>query len=170
MTHKEKLQWMMEWAAENGLALELNGEVGFGRECVGFTQRGNYVDVDFGYASDPAGIYMYHSDDYADSESRRAAAEIFRDDRLDPGKDAPDHYHKHDCLAILGRGQKAEKQLYAWTRRLVDEGAFLETIARDRAEYNNPISLVLHGVERTRLTFKKWEDQQKELADLKASV
>jgi len=35
----------------------------------------------------------------------------------------PDHaYHKHPCLAVLGRGEEAEAELYDWCRALEAEG------------------------------------------------
>jgi len=95
MTHEAKVQWMAVWAAKNGLQLQLEGECGFGRECVGVTAEGVYPDyewyddVDHGYA------------------------------RLDKNGDVwkpNDAYHKHPCVAVLGRGEASEAQLYDWLR------------------------------------------------------
>lgn len=105
MTHNEKIAWLAGWCAANDLDLELDGEVGFGRECVGILDGdGEYVDYD-----------LY--DEYKPVEY---VAE------LGPAEDAPDAYHKHDCLVVLGTGEAATEQLYAWVRRLVDAGAKIE--------------------------------------------
>jgi len=92
MTHDEKLQWMALWAAKNSLQLELKGECGFGRVCVGVLTDGKYAD------------YHWHDTSY---------------ERLDNNGEVwtpPDAYHKHDCVAVLGRGEPAEAQLYDWLK------------------------------------------------------
>jgi hypothetical protein len=84
-THEEKIQWMAVWAARNGVALELAGECGFGRECVGITADGRYPSYDDDGAGD----------------------DIWTPERA---------YHKSPCVAVLGRGEEAEAQLYDWLR------------------------------------------------------
>lgn len=37
-------------------------------------------------------------------------------------KSPKDAYHKHPCLAVLGRGDEAIEQLYAWCKELHDAG------------------------------------------------
>lgn len=44
MTHEEKVQWMAVYAAKNNMQLTLNGECGFGRECVGVLVNGHYPE------------------------------------------------------------------------------------------------------------------------------
>jgi hypothetical protein len=108
--HDVKVAWLEGWCSAHGLVLELEGEVGFGRECVGVMAPdpfgGAYVDFD---TYDPATF-----DPLPFQEG------------LIPGAEAPDAYHKHDCLCVLGRGPEAEAQLYAWVRRLADAGALIE--------------------------------------------
>ena len=82
MTRDEKAAWMAVWAAKNKCRLELEGEVGFGRECVGIISGDSYPD-------------------YPD------------DDAMPIPEDA---YHKHNCVAVLGRGENAEAQLFDWLR------------------------------------------------------
>jgi hypothetical protein len=101
--HEQRIQWMATWAAKSGVQLELEGECGFGRECVGITSEGKYPD------------YEWH-----DAKWNRA----------DPnGKvwTPPDAYHKHPCVAVLGRGLEAETQLYDWLKWFDENGFKLET-------------------------------------------
>ena len=91
MTHAEKIQWMATWAALNGLKLELEGEVGFGRPCVGVSVEDKYPDYE-----------------WYDQKTFK---------RLDDNGQVwtpPDAYHKHPCVAVLGRGEQAEEQLFRW--------------------------------------------------------
>jgi len=97
MTHDEKLNWMAIWAAKNGVALELQGECGFGRECVGIIKHDVYPDFE-----------RYD--------------EKYNDVCWAP----PDAYHKHDCVAVLGRGEAAEGQLYDWLKWFDDNGYVVE--------------------------------------------
>lgn len=93
MKHEDKIKYMKEWCAKNNLTLVLEGEVGFGRECVGILseQCGAYPD------------YWSFDEDYNVVE----------------GEDVwiPDGaYHKHPCVAVLGRGTDAEEELYQWVK------------------------------------------------------
>lgn len=104
MTHEEKIQWMAIWAAKNNLQLVLDGECGFGRECVGVTAEGHYPDYEW-----------YDKETY---------------ERLDKNGEVwlpKDAYHKHPCVAVLGRGEDAESQLYDWLRWFDANGFKLET-------------------------------------------
>lgn len=86
--------WLAEWCSAYGLTLDLEGECGFGRECVGIAgPTHEWVDWD-----DGAG----------------------------PGAEAPHAYHKHDCLAVLGRGDDAVRELYAWLKAAVGRGCVLQ--------------------------------------------
>lgn len=97
--HLRRLAWLRGYAAGAGLVLDLEGEVGFGRECVGLLLDGEYVDYD----------------EYATGEESCAPRH----------EEAPHAYHKHPCLAVLGRGTEAEKELHDWARRIVEAGAVL---------------------------------------------
>lgn len=91
MKHKDKIKYMKEWCAKNNLTLVLEGEVGFGRECVGVLseQCGAYPD------------YIIFDNDY----NVITGYEVWTPD---------DAYHKHPCVAVLGRGEDAEAKLYEW--------------------------------------------------------
>ncbi len=87
LTHEEKIQWMAMWCARNHVQLELEGECGLGRLCVGILTEGKYPDYD-------------------------------RNDVWTP----VNAYHKYDCVAVLGRGEEAEDQLYDWLKWFDDHG------------------------------------------------
>lgn len=87
------------------LIFEDEGEVGFGRECVGLTNGNNWVDYN------PTKDLEYIKD--------------FYDERL-YNITPPDAYHKHDCLAVLGRGEGAIRQLSDWVDKLNELGAVVE--------------------------------------------
>lgn len=96
--HLCRLRWLAGWCAGAGVTLDLEGEIGFGRECVGILDGHEYICWDWQRREPSAG----------------------------PGPEAPDAYHKSDSLAVLGRGEEAEKQLHDWVKRLADAGGYLE--------------------------------------------
>lgn len=118
MTHEEKIQWMALWASKNGVTLDLNGEVGFGRECVGITKDGSFPD------------YQWHDEETYEPLN----GEVWV---------PQDAYHKHDCVAVLGRGQAAEEQLYDWLKWFDDNGYSVKTEANDNIGSLHPIELLL---------------------------
>ena len=105
---QERLSWMATWAAVNGLKLELEGECGLGRECVGVTAGEIYPDYEW-----------WSKEDY---------------ERIDNNGEVwtpPDAYHKHPCVAVLGRGEEAERQLFDWLKWFDENGFKLETGDQD---------------------------------------
>lgn len=103
ITHEEKITWMALWCAKNKAALNLEGECGFARECVGILAANIYPD------------YEWHDEEY---------------NRIDKNGDVwiPENaYHKHPCVAVLGRGEAAESQLYDWLKWFEDNGFSIET-------------------------------------------
>ena len=103
MNHNEKLSWMREWCDRNNAMLDLEGECGFGRECVGILVDNLYPD------------YEWYDEDF---------------ERIDDNVDIwtpADAYHKHPCVAVLGRGESAEAQLYDWLKWFDKRGFVVET-------------------------------------------
>jgi hypothetical protein len=103
MTHQDKIEWMEQWATANGLELTLEGECGIMRECVGVLCGNIYPD------------YEWYDEEW---------------ERIDPNGEVftPENaYHKHPCVAVLGRGENAEAQLYDWLKWFDDNGFKLET-------------------------------------------
>lgn len=124
MTHEQKIEWMATWCAKNGLQLVLEGECGIMRECVGVSAHDNYPDYTW----------------YEDHGSRY--------ERADNNGNVwcpPDAYHKHDCVAVLGRGEKAEAQLYDWLKWFDENNFKLEVVERKLNKYEEPFFAVLLG-------------------------
>ena len=93
MKHEDKIKFMQEWCQKQKLTLVLEGEVGFGRQCVGVLseQCGAYPD------------YIIFDEDYNIVDGN----EVWTPE---------DAYHKHPCVAVLGVGEEAESQLYEWVK------------------------------------------------------
>lgn len=92
---------IQEFADKHDIVFDQEGECGFGRECVGLKSKhqDNYIDYN------PTDNVNYN---YIES---------LKDDRL--WDITPENaYHKHDCLAVLGRGKEAIKQLSEWVDKL----------------------------------------------------
>jgi hypothetical protein len=103
MTHQEKIEWMEAYANKNEVTLELEGECGLWRECVGILKSGNYPD------------YAWYDKDY---------------EQIDKNGDVwtpEDAYHKHPCVAVLGRGKGAEAQLFDWLKWFDENNFKIET-------------------------------------------
>ena len=90
MTHEQKILWMQHYCGEIGAILMLEGEIGFGRECVSIQRNETSPD------------YEWYDDDYDEISGN---GEVWTPE---------DAYHKHPCVAVLGRGKDAEEQLYQW--------------------------------------------------------
>lgn len=95
------IETCQRFALAHKLIFEDDGEVGFGRPCVGFIARsGCYVDYD------PLDRKTYDPIEDLTCEAAR------------PGPDVIDAYHKHHCLAVLGSGDAAIAQLAAWVHQM----------------------------------------------------
>jgi hypothetical protein len=122
-TRAEQIVYLTDWAARYGATLQAAGEVGIGRECVGILKGSTYVDT--------AGV-----------KEREA---------YQPGGDwwqPEDAYHKHDCMAVLGRGDGPLGQLYQWVKWLDGHGYGIEEVYR---QPSSGIDLAFHGVSLPRL-------------------
>lgn len=102
-SHAERIEWMHRWAVANDAQLILEGECGFGRECVGVLVDGSYPDYEW---------YDERTYNRADENGKVWIPE--------------DAYHKHPCVAVLGRGEAAETQLYEWLKWFDANGFHIE--------------------------------------------
>jgi hypothetical protein len=114
---------LQEFANKHKIIFEDDGECGFGRPCVGFLKEG-WVN------HNP----RKHFDSIPDDWDELIPDGFPNDRRLCPDyKRVPDHYHKHDCLAVLIRADdwdnikakernKALRQLHNWIVDLEKEG------------------------------------------------
>ncbi len=101
---KQKLH---EFASKHELVFVEQGQVGFGRDCTGFTHDDTFV------AHNPISA--------ADHELIRG----FADYRLYSPSGVPDAYHKHACLCVLaedGDYDSAQAQLLLWVEHLESLG------------------------------------------------
>lgn len=99
-------QDLQRFANEHKVILEDDGEIGFGRPCVGFLREGLYVA--FNPRKHPGYDYVWP-----------------KDTRLYPPSVITDAYHKHNCFAILVHGDNYDKalaQLDSWVEHLKMQG------------------------------------------------
>jgi hypothetical protein len=103
MTLKQKIAWMEKWCKKHGAELQLEGECGFGRPCVGIIASEVYPD------------YEWRDSNYKRIDNNR--------DVWIPGN----AYHKHPCVAVLGRGDDSIGQLFDWLKWFDDNGFVITT-------------------------------------------
>ena len=100
-----------DFANKHELIFRKEGEVGFGRSCVGFL-AGNDAYVDYNPTK-----AVYRGADL-NPFSFEPVEEFCKVD-LSPPHEVEDAYHKHDCLAVLYYGEdnsEAIHQLAHWVR------------------------------------------------------
>ncbi len=127
-TMKEARAKIQAFANEHKLVFEDRGTCGFGRPCVGLRHGDSYVDYN-----------PYDEKDYSEQLPE------FFDERLSPPREVADSYHKHDCMAVLARGDEpnydaAIKQLLAWIEHYEKIG--VELVLRP-ARYSSTIEIML---------------------------
>lgn len=110
--------FIQEFANRHGLVFDANGEIGFGRPCVG----------------------LRHGDCFA--YYNPYGAEELHDDRLYPPDSVGNAYHKDNCVAVLGSGDDAIRQLADWLRHYDEVG--VEIYMRP-LKHDNVIAAMLHG-------------------------
>jgi hypothetical protein len=99
---------IQEFANRWKLIFEDEGEVGIGRSCVGLLSRHtSYID------------YNPHS--RAPDTDYEPMPEFYDSRLCDIIPE--DAYHKHDCLAVLGHGENAIRQLSDWVDALKELNA-----------------------------------------------
>lgn len=129
--------WLRMWAAVNKLVFEDEGEVGFGRKCVGIRDGQQYVDL-----GPPK---EYKNPPHRSIWSPEVAEGAHAYDRESKIDYAPDAYHKHDCLAVLVHGgdyAKAIGQLYAWVQMIDQRGLVIKRADR---QVDGALDLLFHG-------------------------
>lgn len=122
-----------------GCYLELDGEVGFGRPCVGILWKTHYIDTP-GSGHNDHGPFM--------------------------GSDSiggpPEHvnaYHKHDCLAVLGTHGESIDGLLDWVDKIRAAGGNI--VVKDRESVpgtDSPINWLFHGHQHAVIEFPEGTD------------
>lgn len=129
------------FAANHKLIFEDNGEVGFGRPCVGFISKGgDYVDYN-PYRYNPTEEVWPH------------------DDRLRAPPDV-EAYNKHQCFAVLiydAEHDQAIRELHYWIEKLNSIG---ETIVVPYETGAEGLQAVMSGMTGYALRFKDTVDEQ----------
>lgn len=101
---------IQEFANKHKVIFEDEGECGFGRECVGLMRGEKWVDYN------PTDSVKYEP------------IEEMNDERM--YDIAPSNaYHKHDCIAVLGRGEDAIRELSDWVDGMKDLNVELKEFA-----------------------------------------
>jgi len=126
-----ELDFLMRWATRHGAALVLEGEVGFGRECVGILKYDHY----------PSWRDFDRDRDWAESEWVVPEAA--------PPEGVENEYHKSDVLAVLGRGPAAVHELYLWVKHLDEHGIGISSVPR---KFTSIEDRIFHGDELFMLT------------------
>lgn len=118
--------------------LELDGEVGFGRPCVGVLWRTHYVDTPGSAFNEyPPGVPQHAFSPNAEQERIL--------DPYRPPEDV-DAYHKHDCLCVLGTDDEAVDGLLRWIEKIRRDGGRI--VVRDREQVpgsDSPLNWLFHG-------------------------
>ncbi len=119
MKTDKMVSWLEAWCKKEGLQLVIEGECGLGRECVGVASLndGTYPD------------YVWYDDDYTAREDKNG--EVWC---------PPNAYHKHPCTAVLGRGEKAIKELYDWCKWFSDNNFHYKNVT---VKCEDPFELML---------------------------
>lgn len=122
---EQHIKNIQKFADKFNLTFTQEGECGFGRECVGLLVGNNYVD--------------YNPHDSVNYDP----IEGFYDERF--YEIAPKNaYRKHNCLAVLGRGEDAIRQLSEWVYDLKKLNVTVEkykTGATGSGEYNYAVKI-----------------------------
>lgn len=100
MNIKEAKKICQDFAIQHKLIFEDEGECGFGRECVGLLSKsGNWLDYN------PRNNTTFEPIDGCQSEDVYPPSDV-------------EAYHKHSCMAVLGRGNEAIIGLAKWVQKL----------------------------------------------------
>lgn len=103
MDIKEAREICQNFANKHKVIFEDKGECGFGRECVGFTTGNQWVDFNPHSSGDYEPIKGLQNDKFY-------------------APDGVNAYHKHNCLAVLGREDESIIGLAQWVKHLESLG------------------------------------------------
>lgn len=119
-----------DFADRNGVKLTLEGECGFGRECVGIIGiNEHYVSYAWDLNED-----TWEYDGGSDG--------IFKPENA---------YGKHPCVAVLGRDNDSINQLYEWLKWFEENGYEVETKKRVIPLGEDPIETLFKSTHTVRM-------------------
>lgn len=118
---------LLMWAGRNKSVFEDDGEVGFGRPCVGILNGTLYINT--------GPIY--------DSEYR-TVLKVAPEGAAQP-REVEDAYHKHTCLCVLGRGEYAIWQLWFWVENIKRHDLVVDRLD---IQPRDALDMILNGTNR----------------------
>ncbi len=132
-TLNECKQNIQEFANQHKIIFDDEGDCGFGRECVGLRDGSGWIDFN-----------PWNRETFKPIEK-------YSDDRFHAiaPKDA---YHKHDCIAVLGRGEDVIRQLSDWVDGLRKLNVKLIQIEN---KFDNMFEYMLKGTHTSIFTIPK---------------
>ena len=102
-------EYLIHWAYREKCVFEEEGEVGFGRECVGMVRDSSYVDLG-----------PHEKQELLVGRPPYWVTVPIEESK--PPEGVTDAYQKHDCLCVIGGGDGAVHQLYLWCWALERRG------------------------------------------------
>lgn len=147
----DKVEFLKGFAKSVDCVLVEQGEVGFGRPCVGILDPvvECYLDIN------PFDYEKVHEDDKWDD------GYIFEyNDNLSADyEQTPDAYHKHSCMAVLVHGDNYEEginQLYNWVKNILSHGEvkLAKHSVNDLSKITDPIDLIFTHAYQPALIYK----------------
>lgn len=130
MSHDQDMLDLIRWASQFGCTVSVNGEIGFGRPCVGVLCGSSYV------ALGPQ--EKFPADGHGQPEIWFATC--IPEAAPPIGVDA---YHKDDYFAVLGTGPEAEAQLVTWWKSILEKGEI--GIKVGPTQNRDPLQLLFSG-------------------------
>jgi hypothetical protein len=103
MKYKTAKKICEKFALEHKIIFDEEGECGFGRKCVGFNSGDSWID------HNPINNKTY-----------KPIKKFACVNAMPP--EGVNCYHKHNCLAVLGRGEEAVIQLATWVKSMQKAG------------------------------------------------
>ena len=124
MNYEQATKICQQFAQKHKLVFEDKGECGLGRECVGFLHGDSYIDHNPHDGTTLDDIKVLECEDAWAPEDVNS-------------------YHKHSCLAVLGRGDEAVIGLAKWVKKM--EAAGIVKIVDYDKNPDSPLQGMLTG-------------------------
>lgn len=96
-----------QFAKKHNVEFQRYGQIGFGRDCVGFTKGNSYIAYNPMSYNDDDYIYEFYNSELSDIAPKNA-------------------YHKGDYLAVLGTESNSIRQLAYWVLKLNEMNVSIE--------------------------------------------
>ena len=122
-------EYLIHWAYREKCVFEEEGEVGFGRECVGMVRDSSYVDLG-----------PHEKQELLVGRPPYWVTVPIEESK--PPEGVTDAYQKHDCLCVIGGGDGAVHQLYLWCWALERRGVHVSKAER---QGRDPVDLLFQG-------------------------